>query len=469
MEDFGNKVVYQVYPKSFMDANGDGVGDLKGITGQLDYLKDLGIDYLWITPVFPSPQRDNGYDVADYVSIDPRFGTMEDMEELIAEGKKRGIGLMLDMVFNHTSTEHLWFKRALSGEKKYQDYYIFKEGTPEKPPTNWQSKFGGSAWEYVPYLGKWYLHLFDVTQADLNWDNPEVRDELKKVILFWKGKGIESFRFDVVNLISKPEVFTDDNKGDGRRFYSDGPHVHEYLQELTRDTGIAGCVTVGEMSSTSLKDCIAYSNPENQELSFVAENGAFVKERTELVFTAEMPKETVDFVIDLCREYPEISNVLCGLESAYCERGTVSQEFFELTGVYYHRLQWVDDFKAVKDQILKFAPTVPEEKTYDYYAMFGQRLEGKLEATTSGHGSIDLIVPGCHKASGLKRLVKRWGISPEQCAAFGDGGNDIEMLKYCGHSYAMANAPENVKQAAKQVCPSNEEDGVLVALERLLM
>ncbi len=207
----------------------------------------------------------------------------------------------------------------------------------------------------------------------------------------------------------------------------------------------------------------------DEELSFVAENGAFVKERTELVFTAEMPKETVDFVIDLCREYPEISNVLCGLESAYCERGTVSREFFELTGVYYHRLQWVDDFKAVKDQILKFAPTVPEEKTYDYYAMFGQRLEGKLEATTSGHGSIDLIVPGCHKASGLKRLVKRWGISPEQCAAFGDGGNDIEMLKYCGHSYAMANAPENVKQAAKQVCPSNEEDGVLVALERLLM
>ncbi len=469
MENFGNKVVYQVYPKSFMDANGDGVGDLKGITGQLDYLKDLGIDYLWITPVFPSPQRDNGYDVADYVSIDLRFGTMEDMEELIAEGKKRGIGLMLDMVFNHTSTEHPWFKRALSGEKKYQDYYIFKEGTPEKPPTNWQSKFGGSAWEYVPSLEKWYLHLFDVTQADLNWDNPEVRDELKKVILFWKEKGIESFRFDVVNLISKPEVFTDDNKGDGRRFYSDGPHVHEYLQELTRDTGIAGCVTVGEMSSTSLKDCIAYSNPENQELSFVAENGAFVKDWTELVFTAEMPKETVDFVIDLCREYPEISNVLCGLESAYCERGTVSQEFFELTGVYYHRLQWVDDFKAVKGQILKFAPTVPEEKTYDYYAMFGQRLEGKLEATTSGHGSIDLIVPGCHKASGLKRLVKRWGISPEQCAAFGDGGNDIEMLKYCGHSYAMANAPENVKQAAKQVCPSKEEDGVLVALERLLM
>ena len=267
MVDFGNKVVYQVYPKSFMDANGDGVGDLKGITGRLDYLKDLGIDYLWITPVFPSPQRDNGYDVADYCGIDPRFGTMEDMEELIAEGKKRGIGLMLDMVFNHTSTEHLWFKKALAGEKKYQDYYIFKEGRPDKPPTNWQSKFDGTAWAYVPSLGKWYLHLFDVTQADLNWDNPEVRDELKKVILFWKMKGIESFRFDVVNLISKPERLIDDNEGDGRRFYSDGPHVHEYLQELARDAGIAGCVTVGEMSSTSLKDCIAYSRPENKELS----------------------------------------------------------------------------------------------------------------------------------------------------------------------------------------------------------
>lgn len=203
------------------------------------------------------------------------------------------------------------------------------------------------------------------------------------------------------------------------------------------------------------------------ELSFVAENGAFVKDKKELVFTANMPKETVDFVIDICREYPEILNVLCGVESAYCQRGTVSQEFYDLTSIYYHRLKWVDDFKDVKDQILKFAPTVPEEKTYFYYDMFCERLEGKLEPTTSGHGSIDLIMPGCHKASGLKRLVERWGISPEQCVAFGDGGNDIEMLQYCGHSYAMANASENVKAAAKEVCPSNEEDGVLVTLEKL--
>lgn len=205
------------------------------------------------------------------------------------------------------------------------------------------------------------------------------------------------------------------------------------------------------------------------ELSFVAENGAFVKDRKELIFTADMPKETVDFVIDLCREYPEISNVLCGRDSAYCQRKTVSQEFFELTSIYYHRLKWVDDLKRVKDQILKFAPTVPEEKTYFYYDIFGKRLKGRVEPVTSGHGSIDLIVPGCHKASGLKRLVERWGISPQQCAAFGDGGNDIEMLQYCGVSYAMENASQDVKNAAKYVCPSNEEDGVLVTLEKLFV
>lgn len=203
------------------------------------------------------------------------------------------------------------------------------------------------------------------------------------------------------------------------------------------------------------------------ELSFVAENGAFVKDRKELVFTANIAKETVDFVIGVCREYSEILNVLCGVKSAYCQRGTVSQEFFELTNIYYHRLEWTDDFKAVKDQILKFAPTVPDEKTDFYYDMFCERLKGKVEPTTSGHGSIDLIVPGCHKASGLKRLVERWGITSEQCIAFGDGGNDIEMLNYCGHSYAMENAPLDVKNAAKYVCPSNEEDGVLVTLEKI--
>lgn len=267
MADFSDKVIYQIYPKSFRDSNGDGIGDLRGVSEKLDYLKALGVDYLWLTPFFVSPQRDNGYDVADYRKIEPMFGTMEDLDTLIAEGEKRHIGLMLDMVFNHTSTAHEWFQKALAGEEKYQNYYIFKEGEPEKPPTNWQSKFGGPAWEYVPSLGKWYLHLFDVTQADLNWENPEVREELKEVLRFWKTKGVKGFRFDVVNLISKPDIWEDDFEGDGRRFYTDGPRVHEYLKELVRDSGIEDDVTVGEMSSTTLEHCIRYSGAEEKELS----------------------------------------------------------------------------------------------------------------------------------------------------------------------------------------------------------
>ena len=267
MTNFKDKVVYQIYPKSFYDADGDGLGDLRGVTAKLDYLAELGVDYLWLTPFFPSPQRDNGYDVADYCAVDPRFGTMADLEELIAQADKRGIGLMFDMVFNHTSTEHEWFQKALAGDETYQNYYIFKEGSPDQPPTNWVSKFGGSAWEYLPSLKKWYLHLFDVSQADLNWENPAVRAELAKVLRFWKEKGVKGFRFDVVNLISKPEVFEDDHQGDGRRFYTDGRNVHRYLQELVAAGGIDDMVTVGEMSSTTLENCIGYTAPDRHELS----------------------------------------------------------------------------------------------------------------------------------------------------------------------------------------------------------
>lgn len=265
--DFKGSTVYQIYPKSFYDSNGDGIGDIRGIIEKLDYIQSLGADYIWSTPFFASPMQDNGYDVEDYRSIHPLFGTMEDVEELIEKARERGIGLMFDMVFNHTSTRHEWFQKALAGDPKYMDYYIFKDGEPGVPPTNWQSKFGGTAWEYVPYLKKWYLHLFDVTQADLNWSNAAVREELKNVIRFWKEKGVKGFRFDVVNLISKPEVFTDDDQGDGRRFYSDGPRVHEYLKELTADTQIGNMITVGEMSSTSVEHCIRYSDPGEKELS----------------------------------------------------------------------------------------------------------------------------------------------------------------------------------------------------------
>lgn len=267
MSNFGDKVIYQIYPKSFRDSDGDGFGDIPGVIEKLDYLKELGVDYLWLTPFFLSPQKDNGYDVADYRQIDSRFGNMEEFERLIDQCGHRGLGIMLDMVFNHTSTAHDWFQRALAGDERYQDYYIFKAGSPNQPPTNWQSKFGGPAWEYVPKLKKWYLHLFDVSQADLNWDNPAVREELKEVIRFWKEKGVKGFRFDVVNLISKPALWENDLEGDGRRFYTDGPHVHEYLKELVGDTQIDGMVTVGEMSSTSLEHCIRYSAPEEKELS----------------------------------------------------------------------------------------------------------------------------------------------------------------------------------------------------------
>lgn len=267
MLDISNKVVYQIYPKSFNDSNGDGWGDLPGITQKLDYLKQLGVDYLWITPFFVSPQKDNGYDVADYRNIDPRFGTMEDFEELAREAHARGIGLMLDMVFNHVSSEHEWFQRAIAGDTHYQDYFIFEEGTPDKLPCNWDSKFGGPSWTWEPHVGKWYLHIFDPGQPDLNWKNPEVRREVADVLRFWREKGVDGFRFDVINLIDKPDSWEDDHEGDGRRFYTDGARVHGYIQELVREGGIEGMMTVGEMNSTSLSACIRYTRPQNHELA----------------------------------------------------------------------------------------------------------------------------------------------------------------------------------------------------------
>ncbi len=271
MSNFKQSVVYQIYPKSFLDTNGDGVGDLPGVFEKLDYLQKLGVDYLWLTPFFVSPQNDNGYDVADYRAIDPRYGTMADFESLTAQAEQRGIGIMLDMVFNHTSTSHQWFQKALAGDPKYQDYYIFRPGKSDgTPPTNWESKFGGSAWEYVPSLDQYYLHLFDKTQADLNWENPAVRREVQDIVRFWMGKGVRGFRFDVVNLISKGE-FTDDLQGDGRRFYTDGPRIHEFLQELNRESfgQDPEIITVGEMSSTSMENCFRYAGEDGKELSMV--------------------------------------------------------------------------------------------------------------------------------------------------------------------------------------------------------
>ena len=271
MTDFRKSAVYQIYPKSFYDTNGDGLGDLRGVTAKLDYIKELGVDYIWMTPFFVSPQNDNGYDVEDYYDIDPRYGTMADFEELAKEADKRGIRLMLDMVFNHTSSRHEWFQKALAGDEKYKNFYIFKKGQkPGVPPTNWESKFGGNAWEYVPEMDEYYLHLFDVTQPDLNWDNEEVRKEVQKIVRFWMEKGVKGFRFDVVNLISKSD-YLDDYEGDGRRFYTDGPNIHKYLKELNENSfgQDAEIVTVGEMSSTTMENCFQYAGADSHELSMV--------------------------------------------------------------------------------------------------------------------------------------------------------------------------------------------------------
>lgn len=221
-------------------------------------------------PFFPSHQYDNGYDVDDYCAVNPDFGTMEIFEDLVKEAKDHNISIMLDMVFNHTSVFHEWFQKALSGDKYYQDFYYFRKGKEGGPPTNWISKFGGNAWEYVEDLDLYYLHLFHKNQADLNWHNPNVRNELKKVIEFWIDKGVKGFRFDVINLIGKPKgEFQDDFEGDGRRFYTDGPYVNEFLKELVRDTRLPEMITVGEMSSTSPEACVGYTNPEEGELNMV--------------------------------------------------------------------------------------------------------------------------------------------------------------------------------------------------------
>ena len=263
-----DKVVYQIYPKSFQDTTGNGQGDLAGIISRLDYLQFLGVDILWLTPVYPSPQVDNGYDVTDYCAIDPGYGTMEDFERLVREARQRDLSIMMDMVFNHTSTRHPWFVQACDPQSPYHPFYIWQDSPPEKPPTNWLSKFGGPAWQWQPQCGQHYLHFFGREQADLNWGHPPVREALKEVCRFWAGKGVDALRLDVVNLISKPACFTDDPDGDGRSFYTDGPRVHEFLREMNRDVfSPLQLVTVGEMSSTTLEHCQQYASVDNTELS----------------------------------------------------------------------------------------------------------------------------------------------------------------------------------------------------------
>lgn len=266
-------VVYQIYPKSFLDTTGNGIGDLQGIINKLDYLKELGVDVIWLTPIYSSPQRDHGYDISDYYSIHEDYGTMEDFEKLLKQAHDRDMKVVMDIVVNHTSVDHPWFQESRSSrDNPYRDYYIWKDKKDGGEPNNWKSKFGGSAWKYDEKTEQYYLHLFDVTQADLNWENKQVRYEIYEMMRWWLKKGVDGFRLDVINLISKDQRFPDDDglepPGDGRKFYTDGPRVHEFMQEMNDHVfSRFDMMTVGEMSSTTIPHCVRYTRPENRELN----------------------------------------------------------------------------------------------------------------------------------------------------------------------------------------------------------
>lgn len=255
-------VIYQIYPRSFQDSNGDGIGDLKGIIQRLDYLEELGIDAVWLSPVYQSPQDDNGYDISDYQDIDPIFGTLEDMETLIQEAKKHNIRIIMDLVLNHSSDEHHWFQEAKkSRENPYHDYYVWRDGQEGTLPNDLRGCFGGSAWEWVPELGQYYFHQFSVKQPDLNWENPKVRQEIYQMINWWIDKGIGGFRLDVIDRIAKePDKKITDN----------GPRLHEFIQEMSRETfQKADLITVGEAWGATPEIAKLYSNPDGSEFSMV--------------------------------------------------------------------------------------------------------------------------------------------------------------------------------------------------------
>lgn len=257
-----NAVVYQIYPRSFQDSNGDGIGDIPGIIRRLDYLADLGIDAVWLSPVYRSPQDDNGYDISDYQDIDPMFGTLEDMEELIREAKKRNIRIVMDLVLNHSSDEHRWFQEAKkSKDNPYHDYYVWRDGKEGVLPNEMKSVFGGPAWEWVPEVGQYYFHQFSVKQPDLNWENEKVRRAIYDMILWWMDKGVGGFRLDVIDQIAKePDLGITNN----------GPRLHEFIRELSRETFQKGdLITVGEAWGADPERAKLYSNPDGSEFSMV--------------------------------------------------------------------------------------------------------------------------------------------------------------------------------------------------------
>ena len=268
-------VVYKIYPRSFCDSNGDGIGDLNGITGKLDYLKELGADVIWLSPVYESPNDDNGYDISDYQAVMKNFGTMADFDRMLEEIHARGMKLVMDLVVNHTSDEHPWFQESRkSKDNLYRDYYIWKKPKEGKEPNNWGSCFGGPAWEYEESSGEYYLHLFSVKQPDLNWENPQVRREVYRMMNWWLDKGVDGFRMDVISLISKDPDFPDGPAGitgyAAFNYCANGPRVHEYLQEMRREV-LDGrdTITVGECSGVTLEEALKYASCDGKELSMV--------------------------------------------------------------------------------------------------------------------------------------------------------------------------------------------------------
>ncbi|HEY0210151.1 alpha,alpha-phosphotrehalase [Acerihabitans sp.] len=264
-------VIYQIYPKSFQDSTGNGFGDLAGITRRLDYLHTLGVDALWLTPIFVSPQVDSGYDIADYYAIDPAYGTMADFDALVEAAHRRGMRIVMDMVLNHSSTSHPWFIASQDPASPYRPFYFWRDGKGSGPPNNWVSKFGGSAWHQPTPGGQYYLHLYSREQADLNWAHPPLRAELKNLCRFWADRGVDGLRLDVINVIAKHPRLPDAPMGDGRPYYTDRAQVEEYLREMNREIfAPLGLMTVGEMSSTSLAKCRRYANLNGEQLSMAA-------------------------------------------------------------------------------------------------------------------------------------------------------------------------------------------------------
>ncbi|MFD1019671.1 glycoside hydrolase family 13 protein [Thalassobacillus hwangdonensis] len=271
-------VVYQIYPSSFNDTNGDGIGDIPGIIEKLDYLKNLGIDVIWLSPVYDSPQADNGYDIRDYQSIYEKYGTMEDLDKLLEEVHNRGMKLVMDLVVNHTSDEHQWFVESKSSkESPYRDYYVWRDGKADgEPPNNWGSVFSGSAWDYDEATGQYYLHLFAKKQPDLNWENPDLRTDVYEMMNFWLDKGIDGFRMDVINFISKDQDFPDGEVGEGQlygdsgQYFINGPRIHEFLKEMhTEVLAKHDVMTVGEMPGATPDDAKDYTDPANDELDMI--------------------------------------------------------------------------------------------------------------------------------------------------------------------------------------------------------